>query len=240
MSRFDGRQNDELRKVEFKEGVVKNASSSVLSVCGNTEVICTVSVVPGVPGWMKAQDVPGGWLTAEYAMLPGSTHTRVRRENKSGPSGRSSEIQRLIGRSLRSVVSLKDIGENTIYIDCDVLNADGGTRCASINGAGAALMLAFDSMLKEGRIAKNPMAHRVGAISVGIHEGNPILDLCYVEDSAAEVDMNVIMSSSGELIEVQGTAEGKTFSRSELNTMLDLAEKGINEIFEIQDNLFQD
>lgn len=240
MSRFDGRQNDELRKVEFKEGIVKNASSSVLSVCGNTEVICTVSVVPGVPGWMKAQNVPGGWLTAEYAMLPGSTHTRVRRENKSGPSGRSSEIQRLIGRSLRSVVSLKDIGENTIYIDCDVLNADGGTRCASINGAGAALMLAFDSMLKEGRIAKNPMAHRVGAISVGIHEGNPILDLCYVEDSAAEADMNVIMSSSGELIEVQGTAEGKTFSRSELNTMLDLAEKGINEIFEIQDNLFQD
>lgn len=238
MSRFDGRQNDELRKVEFKEGIVKNASSSVLSVCGNTEVICTVSVEPGVPGWMKAQGVPGGWLTAEYAMLPGSTHSRVRRENKTGPSGRSSEIQRLIGRSLRSVVSLQDIGENTIYIDCDVLNADGGTRCASINGAGAALMLAFDSMLKEGKISKNPMAHRVAAISVGIHEGNPILDLCYVEDSSAEVDMNVIMSSSGELIEVQGTAEGKTFSRSELNTMLDLAEKGINEIFEIQDKLF--
>lgn len=238
MSRFDGRLNDELRKVEFKDGIVKNASSSVLSICGNTEVICTVSVEPGVPGWMKAQGVPGGWLTAEYAMLPGSTHSRVRRENKSGPSGRSSEIQRLIGRSLRSVVSLQDIGENTIYIDCDVLNADGGTRCASINGAGAALMLAFDAMLKEGKISKNPMAHRVAAISVGIHEGNPILDLCYVEDSSAEVDMNVIMSSSGELIEVQGTAEGKTFSRSELNTMLDLAEKGINEIFEIQDKLF--
>ncbi|MCM8525932.1 MAG: ribonuclease PH [Lentisphaeraceae bacterium] len=237
MSRFDGRQNDELRNVEFKNGIVKNASASVLSVCGNTEVICTVSVVPGVPGWMKAQEVPGGWLTSEYAMLPGSTHTRVRRENKSGPSGRSSEIQRLIGRSLRSVVSLKDIGANTIYVDCDVLNADGGTRCASINGASAALSLAFKKMLEKGEIEKNPMSERVAAISVGIHEGTPILDLCYVEDSAAEVDMNVVMSSAGELIEVQGTAEGKTFSRAELNTMLDLAEKGISEIFEIQNKI---
>ena len=237
MSRFDGRQNEELRAVEFKEGIVKNATASVLSVCGNTEVICTASVVPGVPGWMKAQEVPGGWLTSEYAMLPGSTHTRVRRENKSGPSGRSSEIQRLIGRSLRSVVSLKDIGPNTIYVDCDVLNADGGTRCASINGASAALSLAFSKMLAAGEIESNPMAERVAAISVGIHEGTPILDLCYVEDSAAEVDMNVVMSSAGELIEVQGTAEGKTFSRSELNTMLDLAEKGINEIFEIQNKI---
>jgi ribonuclease PH len=237
MSRFDGRVNDELRNVEFKTDFVKNACSSVLSVCGNTEVICAVSVVPTVPGWMKAQGVEGGWLTSEYAMLPGSTHTRNRRENKSGPSGRSSEIQRLIGRSLRSVVDLKKIGSHTIYVDCDVLNADGGTRCASVNGASVALQRAFAKLLADGLISENPMKETVAAISVGIHEGTPLLDLCYVEDSSAEVDMNVIMSSSGELIEVQGTAEGKTFSRSELNVMLDLAEKGINEIFEIQRSL---
>lgn len=237
MSRHDGRQNDELRQVDFKPGIVKNASASVLSVCGNTEVICTVSVVPGVPGWMKAQGVPGGWLTSEYAMLPGSTHTRVRRENNNGPSGRSSEIQRLIGRSLRSVVSLEKLGENTVYVDCDVLNADGGTRCASINGASAALNLAFKKMLAAGELEESPMSERVAAISVGIHKGEAILDLCYLEDSSAEVDMNVVMSSAGELIEVQGTAEGKTFSRAELNTMLDLAEKGINEIFEIQNKI---
>ena len=234
MSRFDGRVNNELRHVEFKEGFVKNACSSVLSVCGDTEVICAVSVVHSVPGWMKAQGVEGGWLTCEYSMLPGSTHIRNRRENKSGPGGRSSEIQRLIGRSLRSVVDLKKVGSHTIYVDCDVLNADGGTRCASINGASVALQLAFKKLLEEGLISENPMTERVGAISVGIHEGTPLLDLCYVEDSSAEVDMNVIMSSSGELVEVQGTAEGKTFTRQELNTMLDLAEKGINEIFELQ------
>ena len=237
MSRSDGRQNNELRHIEFKKGFVKNATSSVLAVCGNTEVICAVSVVPGVPGWMKAQGVPGGWFTSEYSMLPGSTHTRNRRENKSGPGGRSSEIQRLIGRSLRSVVDLARIGENTIYVDCDVLNADGGTRCASINGAAAALKIAFEKMLANGEIEENPMSHSVAAISVGIHENSPILDLCYIEDSAAEVDMNVVMSSAGELIEVQGTAEGKTFSREELGIMLDLAEKGIGEIIKIQEKL---
>ena len=234
MSRYDGRQNNELRHVEFKKGFVKNSFGSVLSVCGNTEVICAVNVVPGVPGWMKAQGVEGGWLTSEYAMLPGSTHTRNRRENKSGPSGRSSEIQRLIGRSIRSVVDLKKLGANTVYIDCDVLNADGGTRCASINGAAVALRLAFEKMMADGMIDENPMSEGLAAISVGIHEGHPLLDLCYVEDSAAEVDMNVIMSASGNLVEVQGTAEGKTFSRRELNEMLDLAEKGIKEIVEIQ------
>jgi ribonuclease PH len=234
VSRFDGRENDQLRNVEFQNNFVKNAYSSVLSVCGNTEVICSVSVVPGVPGWMRAQGVEGGWLTSEYSMLPSSTHTRNRRENKSGPSGRSSEIQRLIGRSLRSVVDLKKLGANTVYVDCDVLNADGGTRCASINGASAALLLAFEKMIELGELVESPMAAAVGAISVGIHEGTPLLDLCYVEDSSAEVDMNVIMSSTGDLVEVQGTAEGKTFSRQELNTMLDLAEKGIAEIFAIQ------
>lgn len=237
MSRSDGRQANQLRVVEFKSNICKNTAGSVLSVCGNTEVICAVSVVPGVPGWMKSQGLEGGWLTSEYSMLPGSTHTRNRRENKSGPSGRSSEIQRLIGRSLRSVVDLKKIGENTIYVDCDVLNADGGTRCASINGASAALQLTFAKMLESGDIQENPMDTSVAAISVGICEGIPLLDLCYVEDSSAEVDMNVVMSSAGELIEVQGTAEGKTFSRTELNSMLDLAEKGISEIFEIQKSL---
>lgn len=239
MERHDGRRVDELRNVEFRQGICKNTAGSVLSVCGNTEVICAVSVVPGVPGWMKAQGVEGGWLTSEYSMLPGSTHTRNRRENKSGPSGRSSEIQRLIGRSLRSVVDLKKIGENTIYVDCDVLNADGGTRCASVNGASAALQLTFENMLAEGQISENPMATSVAAISVGICEEHPLLDLCYVEDSSAEVDMNVVMSSDGTLIEVQGTAEGKTFSRSELNEMLDLAEKGITEIFEVQKSLIK-
>ncbi|MCM8533518.1 MAG: ribonuclease PH [Lentisphaeraceae bacterium] len=234
MARTDGRENNELRKIEFKEGICKNATASVLSVCGNTEVICSVCVVPGVPGWMKAQGVEGGWLTSEYSMLPGSTHSRNRRENKSGPGGRSSEIQRLIGRSIRSVVDLKKIGANTIYIDCDVLNADGGTRCASINGASTALQLAFDKMIKNGDITENPMSHSVAAISVGVYEDVSVLDLCYVEDSAAEVDMNVIMSSDGTLVEVQGTAEGKTFSRAELNEMLDLAEYGINQIFEVQ------
>ncbi|MCM8538404.1 MAG: ribonuclease PH [Lentisphaeraceae bacterium] len=234
MARSDGRKNNELRKVEFQEGICKNATASVLSVCGDTEVICSVCVVPGVPGWMKAQGVEGGWLTSEYSMLPGSTHSRNRRENKSGPGGRSSEIQRLIGRSIRSVVDLKKIGANTIYIDCDVLNADGGTRCASINGASTALQLAFAKMIETGELSESPMSQSVAAISVGVHEEVPLLDLCYVEDSAAEVDMNVIMSSDGTLVEVQGTAEGKTFSRAELNEMLDLAEHGINQIFAVQ------
>ena len=235
MSRIDGRQNNELRHIEFKQDFVKNSYGSVLSVCGNTEVICAVSVVPGVPGWMKAQNVEGGWLTSEYSMLPSSTHTRNRRENKSGPGGRSSEIQRLIGRSIRSVVDLKKLGANTVYIDCDVLNADGGTRCASINGATVALKLAFKKMLAQGLLKENPMAESVAAISVGMYQGASLLDLCYEEDSSAEVDMNVIMSSNGELVEVQGTAEGKTFSRNELNHMLDLAEKGIKEIFARQE-----
>lgn len=234
MSRYDGRQDNQLRRVEFKSDIVKNAAASVLSTCGNTEVICAVSIIPGVPAWMKAQGIEGGWLTAEYAMLPAATHSRSRRENKTGPGGRSSEIQRLIGRSLRSVVSLKDIGPNTIHIDCDVLNADGGTRCASINGASAALKIAFAKMLQSGELAKNPMPENVAAISVGIHNNTALLDLCYVEDSSAEVDMNVVMDSSGKLVEVQGTAETKTFSRIDLNKMLDLAEKGIKEIFHIQ------
>jgi ribonuclease PH len=237
MSRVDGRQADELRKIEFKRDICRNTAGSVLSICGHTEVVCAVSVVPGVPSWMKTQGVDGGWLTSEYSMLPGATHSRNRRENKSGPSGRSSEIQRLIGRSLRSVVDLTKIGANTIYVDCDVLNADGGTRCASINGASAALKLTFASMLKDGRIIEDPMTDTVAAISVGVYQDELLLDLCYLEDSAAEVDMNVVMSSDGRLIEVQGTAEGKTFSRSELNGMLDLAEKGIADIFSVQQRL---
>jgi ribonuclease PH len=238
MARVDGRESNELRNIAFTIGVVKNAAGSVLSICGNTEVICSVSVVPTVPSWMKAQGVEGGWLTAEYAMLPGATHRRNNRENKNGPSGRSSEIQRLIGRSLRSVVDLKKIGANTIYVDCDVLNADGGTRCASINGASVALRLAFNEMLSSGVLAEDPMPFSVAAISVGIHESTALLDLCYLEDSSAEVDMNVVMSSDGKLIEVQGTAEGKTFTRAELNGMLDLAEKGISEIIARQSTIF--
>ena len=235
--RTDGRAVNELRKISFQPGIVKNATGSVLAVCGNTEVICTATFTPGVPGWMKAQGVEGGWLTAEYAMLPASTGDRNRRENKSGPGGRSSEIQRLIGRSLRSIVDLKKLGEFTVNLDCDVLNADGGTRCTSINGAVAALQLAVQKLMSSGDLTENPVVKNAGAVSVGIVDGVPMLDLCYVEDSAAEVDMNVVMTSEEEFIEVQGTAEGMVFKKNELDQMLELASGGIKEIIKIRTQL---
>ena len=228
---------NELRPVTVTTGFQRNPAGSVLIECGNTRVICAASVIEDVPPWMRSQKVPGGWVTAEYQMLPSSTSTRNRRENKSGPSGRSQEIQRLIGRSLRGAVDMQKLGPRTIHIDCDVLDADGGTRCASITGGMIALNLAVKSLLDKGLIEENPVIGNVAAVSVGIVDGEPVLDLCYEEDVKADVDMNVVMSSDGKLIEVQATAEGEAFSRDELNELLDLAEKGIKELLQHQQSV---
>ncbi len=233
--RIDGRTADELRPVRFTKDFITSAKGSVLVEMGNTRVICTASVDENVPGWMRFQKVPGGWVTAEYSMLPGATQDRTQREASRGKiGGRTMEIQRLIGRSLRAVVDLKKLGRRQIYLDCDVIQADGGTRTASITGAYVALRLAVNRLMKEGLVKQDPIIDGLAAISVGIHKEVPILDLCYLEDSAAEVDANFVMTSSGKIIEVQGTAEGAPFSKDELMQMLDLAEKGISELVEMQ------
>jgi ribonuclease PH len=227
--------NNELRPVKITTGFQRSPAGSALIECGNTRVICAASVLEEVPPWMRAQKVEGGWVTAEYQMLPSSTATRSRRENKSGPGGRSSEIQRLIGRSLRGAVDMQKLGPRTIHIDCDVLDADGGTRCASITGGMVALNLAVKKLLDEGLIDESPIIANVAAVSVGMVKGEPVLDLCYEEDVAADVDMNVVMGEEGKLIEVQATAEGEAFSRKELDGLLDLAEKGIKELLKKQE-----
>ena len=192
----------------------------------------------GVPPWMRAQKVPGGWLTCEYGMLPSSTHNRMQREAARGrQSGRTLEIQRLIGRSLRAAVDLKKLGPNTIYIDCDVINADGGTRCASISGASLALNMAMKKLAK--KLKCNPVKENIAAVSVGMVNGEAVLDLNYHEDSTAEVDMNIVMTESGKFIEVQGTAEGQAFSYEEMQQMLDLGRKGCEKIFELQKKVLQ-
>ncbi|WDE97801.1 ribonuclease PH [Lentisphaera profundi] len=224
--RVDGRQNEQLREIRFERGFVKNSLGSALSACGLTEVICTVNIKEGLPSWKRSGS--GGWLTAEYRMLPGATHTRSKRESAVG--GRSSEIQRLIGRTLRAAVDLDKLGDRTIQIDCDVLNADGGTRCASINGAMLALMVALKKMEEQGHSIEGVIKKPLAAISVGVVGGEVMLDLCYKEDSAADVDMNVIMTASGDFVEVQGTGEEAVFSRAELNALLDAGEKGTSEI----------
>ncbi len=225
---------NELRTVNIIKGFQKSPAGSVLIECGNTRVICAASVLEEVPPWMRANKVLGGWVTAEYQMLPSSTSTRSRRENKSGPGGRSQEIQRLIGRSLRGAVDMQKLGARTIHIDCDVLDADGGTRCASITGAMVALNLAVKSLMEQGVLEENPVIANIAAVSVGLVDGTPVLDLCYKEDVRADVDMNVVMSEDGKLIEVQATAEGEAFSRDEFNELLDLADKGIKELLNIQ------
>ena len=234
MKRSDSRLNDQLRKVKIIPDYLAHPAGSALIDIGGTKVICAVSFEPGVPPWMRAQGVPGGWVTCEYGMLPASTHERMRREASAGKQGgRTVEIQRLIGRSLRMSVDLLKVGENTVSLDCDVIDADGGTRCAGITGAAVALALAG----KRGAgsvFPENPFRESVAAVSVGIVDGVPVLDLCYAEDSRAEVDMNVVMTASGKLVEVQGTAEGEPFSRAQLNELLDLAEHGLRQIFEIQ------
>jgi ribonuclease PH len=234
--REDGRENNELRKIKIIPDYLKHPTGSVLIEFGNTRVICCATIADEVPGWMRAQNVKGGWITSEYQLLPTSTGERVKRERK-GVSGRTQEIQRLIGRSLRAACDLEKIPGKTIYIDCDVIDADGGTRCASISGAMVALNIAVGKLLESGKLKENPIKTNIAAVSVGVLNDTSILDLCYTEDSSAEVDMNVIMTSEGEFVEVQGTAEGKTFSRDQMNEMLDLAVKGNNEIFKIQQNV---
>jgi ribonuclease PH len=222
-----------MRDIILETQVTRYAEGSCLAKFGNTHVLCTASWEKGVPGWMKGQG--RGWVTAEYGMLPRATHTRGRREAAAGKqSGRTQEIQRLIGRSLRSVCDLKALGENQINIDCDVLQADGGTRTASITGGFVALSLACKYLVDEGVIPANPIQKQAAAISVGVYQDFPVLDVDYPEDSAGEADMNVVMSSDGGFIEVQGTGEERPLTRSELDEMLRLAEKGCNDLFAAQ------
>lgn len=235
--RYDGRKPDQLRPVQFIRDFTIHAKASVLLEVGNTKVICTVSVDESVPGWMRQQNIEGGWVTSEYSMLPSATPDRTRREASAGrQGGRTMEIQRLIGRALRAIIDLKKLGRRQLYIDCDVIQADGGTRTASITGAYVALRMAVDRLLEEKVIKEDPILEAIAAVSVGICKGVPLLDLCYEEDSSAEVDMNVVMTSSGRLVEVQGTAEAEPFSKEQMQQMMELAEKGILELFEVQRN----
>ncbi len=231
--RPSGRTFDQMREIVLETQVTRYAEGSCLAKFGNTHVLCTASWEKGVPGWMKGQG--RGWVTAEYGMLPRATHTRGRREAAAGKqSGRTQEIQRPIGRSLRSVCDLVALGENQITIDCDVLQADGGTRTASITGGFVALSLACKYLVEEGVIPANPIQKQAAAISVGVYQDHPVLDVDYPEDSAGEADMNVVMSSDGGFIEVQGTGEERPLTRTELDEMLRLAEKGCNELFAAQ------
>ncbi|CAH0993140.1 Ribonuclease PH [Sinobacterium norvegicum] len=233
MIRPSGRQPDQLRPVTITRQYTCHAEGSVLVEFGNTKVICNASVEKGVPRFLRGEGK--GWLTAEYGMLPRSTGSRMGREAARGKQGgRTVEIQRLIGRSLRAAVDLSKLGEYTVYVDCDVIQADGGTRTASITGACVAIADAFKKMQADGLVKDNPMKEMIASVSVGIYQGVPVLDLDYPEDSNAETDMNVIMTENGGFVEVQGTAEGETFSRQELNSMLELAEKGIAELSEMQ------
>ncbi len=223
------RAADELRPVRIERGVSRHAEGSCLVRLGDTEVLCMASLEDQVPGWLRGAG--RGWVTAEYGMLPRATNERMRREASSGKqSGRTLEIQRLIGRSLRAAVDLKKLGENTIFLDCDVIQADGGTRCASICGAWVALNRALAALVARGDLAAMPLTDSIAAVSVGMVDGAPLLDLAYVEDSRAESDMNVVLTGSGRLVEVQATAEGQTFSRGELDILLDLAEAGVREL----------
>ncbi|MFW2373878.1 MAG: ribonuclease PH [Gammaproteobacteria bacterium] len=234
--RPSGRAADDMRQVTITRNYTMHAEGSVLIEFGNTRVLCTATVENRVPGWMRGKGQ--GWVTAEYGMLPRSTNSRTGREASRGKQGgRTLEIQRLIGRSLRAAVDLEALGENSITLDCDVIQADGGTRTASITGAYVALADAIQHMLDKKIIKKNPLHGKVASISVGIYQGTPVLDLDYAEDSNAETDMNVVMNDAEAFIEIQGTAEGHAFRMDELNAMLDLARKGINELFAVQDEV---
>jgi ribonuclease PH len=234
VQRPSGRAADQLRPVLLTRRYTKHAEGSVLVACGDTKVLCTASVLEKVPPHVKGTGA--GWLTAEYGMLPRATHTRGDREAARGKqSGRTQEIQRLIGRSLRAAVDLDKLGERTLHVDCDVLQADGGTRTASITGSWVAVHDAVEWLVKEGKLPANVMRDQVAAVSVGIWQGQPVLDLDYAEDVACDTDMNVVMLGKGGLIEVQGTAEGAPFTRAELNALLDLADKGIRELMAAQE-----
>ncbi|MBO1032112.1 ribonuclease PH [Tessaracoccus sp. SD287] len=233
MTRSDGRANDELRNVRITRGWLDHAEGSVLVEFGNTRVLVAASVTEGVPRWRKGSGL--GWVTAEYAMLPRATHDRSDRESHRGRiGGRTHEISRLIGRSLRAIIDLKALGENTIVLDCDVLQADGGTRTASITGAYVALADAVSWLRERGALAGEPLKDSLAAISVGVVNGTPVLDLPYDEDSTAETDMNVVVAGNGDFIEIQGTAEGTPFNRDELNQLLDLAVKGCADLTALQ------
>lgn len=233
--RQDGRRNDEIRAVVVSRGYIETAEGSVLIEIGNTKVICTASIEERVPPFLK--DTNRGWVTAEYSMLPRSTQVRRARESVTGRiGGRTHEIQRLIGRCLRSAVNLDLMGERTVWIDCDVIQADGGTRTAAITGSFIAMADAFRYALNTGIMAKNPLLDYVSAVSVGIVDGEPMIDLCYKEDSSAEVDMNVAMTGSGKFVEIQGTAEGEPFSDGDLFALIELAKKGTENLIKIQKN----
>ena len=235
MSRVDGRSNDQLRAIKFTRNWLNNAEGSVLVEFGNTRVLCVASFTPGVPRWLVGKGE--GWVTSEYAMLPRATHTRSHRESVKGKlGGRTQEISRLVGRSLRGIVDMKALGENTIVLDCDVLQADGGTRTAAITGAYVALADAISWAKSKGHISESakPLTSSVAAVSVGIINGEPILDLCYEEDVNAQTDMNIVCTGDGNFIEVQGTAEGKPFDRALLNQLLDLGAAGCKQLTKLQ------
>jgi ribonuclease PH len=237
--RPDGRKNNEIRDVKVHRNFIGAAEGSVLISMGNTRVICTASIEDRVPLFLK--DQKKGWITAEYSMLPRATQARVVRESSTGRiSGRTHEIQRLIGRALRSVVDLSVIGERTIWMDCDVIEADGGTRTAAITGAFICLSDALKYALRNGLIDKTPLKDYLAAISVGVVNGEPRIDLCYSEDSMAEVDMNVVMTGDGKIVEIQGTAEGTPFSKTALDSLMKLAEEGINSLIHMQKKLIED
>lgn len=231
--RIDNRELNRLRPVTFERNYTKHAEGSVLVSFGDTKVLCTASVEHGVPRWLKGQGK--GWITAEYGMLPRATNTRNQREAARGKqSGRTQEIQRLIGRSLRAMVDLSKLGENTIYVDCDVIQADGGTRTASITGAAVAMIDALESLQQKKKLKADPLIGLVAAVSVGIKNGEVLLDLCYEEDASCDTDLNVVMTQKGEFIEIQGTAEEKPFTRAEADRMLDVAQAGIADLVKMQ------
>jgi ribonuclease PH len=236
VNRPDGRQPNQLRPVRFQNHIAPYASGSTLVEWGNTRVICGVTVEESVPRWMKEQGVTGGWITAEYSMLPYSTLQRKQRDITKGKiDGRSQEIQRLIGRAIRAAIDLERLGSRTIWVDCDVLQADGGTRTAAITGAYVALSLAIRKMLAEGKLSQNPILHAVAAVSVGMLQKQARLDLCYTEDAAAEVDLNLVMTSAGEFVELQGSGEESTFSEAQLAQMLALGKNGVRELLVLQE-----
>ena len=236
MQRSDGRRRDQMRPVTIVRHYLQHPEGAVLIQVGGTEVICTASVEDERPRFMKTQNIRNkGWVTAEYSMLPRSTHDRMQREVTRGQaSGRTQEIQRLIGRSMRAVTDLKELGERTIWIDCDVIQADGGTRTASITGGCVALVDAITYMLKNDMILVNPLKQFVASVSVGVHEGRTVLDLDYIEDSSADTDMNIVMTASGGFIEVQGTGESSDFSHAQLLEMISFAESGIRQLIGVQ------
>lgn len=233
--RSDGRNPSQLRSIRFQNHIAPHATGSTLIEWGQTRVICGVTVEESVPRWMKEQGVAGGWITSEYSMLPYSTLGRKARDISKGKiDGRSQEIQRLIGRAIRSAVDLVALGSRTLWVDCDVLQADGGTRTAAITGSFVALSLAVRKLMESGKLASSPIATPVAAVSAGIVNGQALLDLCYVEDFAAEVDLNLVMTGAGEFVEVQGTGEKGSFSRSQLDAMLEIGTAGIRQLVELQ------